>query len=61
MTTSKKPKGAARKSSTTGGSVYLGRGKPVFTRLTASMTREQKLANLLDALKKSGIEVNMGD
>jgi hypothetical protein len=33
--------------------------KPVFTKLTASMTREQKIENLLIALKKSGIKVNM--
>lgn len=33
--------------------------KPVFTLLTPSMTREQKIANLIAALKKSGIKVNM--
>jgi len=33
--------------------------KPVFTKLTASMTREQKIENVLVALKKSGIKVNM--
>ena len=33
--------------------------KVVLTRLTSSMTREQKVQNLLDALKKSGIEVGM--
>ena len=33
--------------------------KVVLAKLTPSMTREQKVQNLLDALKKSGIEVNM--
>lgn len=31
--------------------------KPVFTVVTVSMTREQKIANLTDALKKSGFNV----
>ncbi|MBT6219667.1 MAG: hypothetical protein HOI45_08065 [Rhodospirillaceae bacterium] len=33
--------------------------KPVFTKLTASMTREQMIENVLAALKRSGIKVNM--
>jgi hypothetical protein len=42
-----------------GGKRFEGLKKPVFMKLTASMTREQMLENLLAALKKSGIKVNM--
>jgi|SaaInlStandDraft_6_1057023.scaffolds.fasta_scaffold55399_2 hypothetical protein len=34
--------------------------KPVFTKLTASMTKDQKLRNLTAALEKSGFKVLPG-
>jgi hypothetical protein len=35
--------------------------KPVFVKLTPSMTREQKVQSLVDAMEKSGVTIHSSE